>query len=244
MIKVVFFDLDDTLVDTSRLAEMARKNAIENMIRHGLPVDFDTAYQELLELINEYGSNFGRHFDYLLRRLDLPSNPKWIAAGVIAYHNTKFAYLKSVRGARRLLLELKKSGYKLGIITDGDPIKQWEKILRLELDAYFDEVLISDHLGVKKPHRKIFEKALRKMKVEPDEAIMVGDRLYSDIYGAKQVGMRTVWFKYGKYANRELEYQEYADFTIRSLEELPGILRGLKLEEESEGGSDKEVHAD
>ncbi len=243
MIKVVFFDLDDTVVDTSRLAEMARRNAIENMVRHGLPVDFDTAYSELLELINEYGSNFNRHFDYLLRRLDLPSNPKWVAAGVIAYHNTKFAYLRTVRGVRRVLLDLQRSGYRLGIITDGDPIKQWEKILRLELDAYFDEVFISDYLGVKKPHPKIFRKALRKMGVGPEEALMVGDRLYSDVYGAKKVGMKTVWFRYGKYAERELEYLDYADFTISSLEELPGILRGLNIEE-SEAGSDKEVHAD
>ncbi|NJE31321.1 TIGR02253 family HAD-type hydrolase [Thermococcus sp. 18S1] len=242
MIKVVFFDLDDTLVDTSRLAEMARRNAIENMVRHGLPVDFDTAYQELLELISEYGSNFSRHFDYLLRRLDLPSNPKWVAAGVIAYHNTKFAYLRTVKGVRRVLLDLQRAGYRLGIITDGDPIKQWEKILRLELDAYFDEVFISDYLGVKKPHRKIFEKALRKMRVEPHEAVMVGDRLYSDIYGAKQVGMKTVWFRYGKYADRELEYLEYADSTVNSLEEILDTVRGLNLEEEER--SDKEVHAD
>jgi putative hydrolase of the HAD superfamily len=243
MIKVVFFDLDDTIVDTTKLAEMARRNAIENMVRHGLPVDFDTAYQELLELINEYGSNFSRHFDYLLRRLDVPYDPKLVAAGVIAYHNTKFAYLKTVRGVRRVLLQLQREGYRLGIITDGDPIKQWEKILRLELDPHFEEVFISDYLGVKKPHPKIFRKALKKMGVEPGEAMMVGDRLYSDIYGAKNVGMKTVWFKYGKYANRELDYLEYADFTIRSLEELPGILRGLRSEEEQER-SDKEVHAD
>jgi putative hydrolase of the HAD superfamily len=234
MIKVVFFDLDDTLVDTSRLAEMARRNAIENMVRHGLPVDFDIAYQELLELISEYGSNFSRHFDYLLRRLDLPSNPKWVAAGVIAYHNTKFAYLRTVKGVRRVLLDLQRAGYRLGIITDGDPIKQWEKILRLELDAYFDEVFISDYLGVKKPHRKIFEKALKKMGIEPSEAVMVGDRLYSDIYGAKQVGMNTVWFRYGKRADKELEYIDYADFTIENLEEVPRIVRGLSDEEGEE----------
>ncbi len=243
MIKVVFFDLDDTIVDTTKLAEMARRNAIENMVRHGLPVDFDTAYGELLELINEYGSNFNRHFDYLLRRLEIPYDPKLVAAGVISYHNTKFAYLRTVRGVRRLLLELQKDGYRLGIITDGDPIKQWEKILRLELDPYFDEVLISDSLGVKKPHPRIFKRALRDIGVKPEEALMVGDRLYSDIYGAKNVGMTTIWFRYGKYADRELEYLDYADFTMSSLEELPGILRGLNLEE-SEAGPDKEVHAD
>ncbi|WP_456396884.1 TIGR02253 family HAD-type hydrolase [Thermococcus sp.] len=239
MIKVVFFDLDDTIADTSRLAEMARKNAIENMIRHGMPADFDTAYSELLDLIREYGSNFSRHFDYLLRRLDIPYNPKWVAAGVIAYHNTKFAYLREVRHVRRTLLKLKEMGLLLGIITDGNPIKQWEKILRLELDAYFDEVLISDFVGVKKPHLKIFRKAIGKFGVEANEAVMVGDRLYSDIYGAKQVGMHTVWFKYGKYADREKEYLKYADFTIEDLKELPEIIEVLNGE-----GADKEVHAD
>ncbi|WP_054841064.1 TIGR02253 family HAD-type hydrolase [Thermococcus peptonophilus] len=227
MIKAVLFDLDDTLVDTTKLAELARKNAVENMVRHGLPVDFNTAYNELLELINEYGSNFGRHFDYLLRRLDLPQNPKWVAAGVIAYHNTKFAYLRSVKNSRRVLLELKREGYKVAVVTDGDPIKQWEKILRLELDEYFDEVFISDYLGVKKPpHPKIFLKALKKLDVKPEEAVMVGDRLYSDIYGAKNVGMVTVWFRYGKYRDKEMEYVEYADFTIERLEDLLKIIRG------------------
>ncbi|WP_297506955.1 TIGR02253 family HAD-type hydrolase [Thermococcus sp.] len=243
MIKAVFFDLDDTIVDTTRLAEMARRNAIENMIRHGLPVDFDTAYGELLELISEYGSNFPRHFDYLLRRLELPYNPKWVSAGVIAYHNTKIAYLKSVRGARRTLLRLKKEGYVLGIITDGDPVKQWEKILRLELGEYFDHVFISDELGVKKPHPKIFQKALQKANLKAGEAVMVGDRLYSDIYGAKRVGMTTIWFRYGKYADRELEYRKYADFTISSLEEVPGIVGRFNCEEEKRS-SDKEVHPD
>ncbi|MDV3103470.1 TIGR02253 family HAD-type hydrolase [Thermococcus waiotapuensis] len=242
MIKAVFFDLDDTLIDTTKLAEIARRKAIEGMIRAGMPVDFETAYQELLELINEYGSNFPYHFDYLLRRLDLPYEPKWVAAGVINYHNTKIAHLETVKGAKRTLLRLKEMGLKLGVITDGNPIKQWEKILRTEIDDYFDDVLISDFVGVKKPHRKIFEKGLNRFGVRPEEAVMVGDRLYSDIYGAKQVGMKTVWFKYGKYASAELEYLEYADFVIQSLEDVVGIIRGIESEEKAR--SDKEVHAD
>ncbi|MFA4645985.1 TIGR02253 family HAD-type hydrolase [Pyrococcus kukulkanii] len=236
MIRVVFFDLDDTLADTSKLAEMARRNAIENMIRHGLPVDFDTAYSELMELIKEYGSNFPHHFDYLLRRLDIPYDPKLVAAGVIAYHNTKFAYLREVPGARKTLIRLRELGYRLGIITDGNPIKQWEKILRLEMDDFFEHVVISDFEGVKKPHPKIFKKALKAFNVKPSEAIMVGDRLYSDIYGAKKVGMKTVWFRYGKYSDKEVEYREYADYEITKLQQLLEVL-------ERENGSDKEVHS-
>lgn len=71
---------------------------------------------------------------------------------------------------------------------------------------------------------------------------MVGDRLYSDIYGAKNVGMTTVWFRYGKYRDREMEYVEYADFTIERLEDLLKIIRGLNNEEKAR--SDTEVHAD
>ncbi|CAB49436.1 TIGR02253 family HAD-type hydrolase [Pyrococcus abyssi] len=235
MIKVIFFDLDDTLVDTTKLAELARRNAIENMIRHGLPVDFETAYSELMELIKEYGSNFPHHFDYLLRRLDLPYNPKWVSAGVIAYHNTKFAYLREVPGARKVLIRLRELGYRLGIITDGNPVKQWEKILRLEIDDFFEHVIISDFEGVKKPHPKIFKKALKAFNVDAQEALMVGDRLYSDIYGAKNVGMKTVWFKYGKYSKEELEYREYADYEIEKLQDLLKVI-------ENENGSNKEVH--
>lgn len=239
MIEVVFFDLDDTIADTSVLAERARRNAIENMIKHGLPVDFETAYNELLELIDEYGSNFPHHFDYLLRRLDIPYNPKWVAAGVIGYHNTKFTQLKDVKNARKALIRLSKAGYRLGIITDGDPIKQWEKILRLELDEFFEEVIISDFEGVKKPHPKIFQKALKSFGVSAGRAVMVGDRLYSDIYGAKQVGMHTVWFRYGKRKEAELEYRDYADFEISDLLELPEVLEVLN----GGKGSNKEVHA-
>lgn len=239
MIKAVFFDLDDTLVDTTKLVKIARKNAIENMIRHGLPADFNTAYNELLELINEYGSNFPHHFDYLLRRLDLEYNPKLVAAGVIAYHNTKFAHLREIRHARKALLKLKEMGLRLGIITDGNPIKQWEKIIRLDLDDFFENVVISDFEGVKKPHPKIYQKALKIFKVNAEETIMVGDRLYSDIYGAKRVGMHTVWFRYGKYANKEIEYQKYADYEIKDILELPDIVEVL-----NGAHSNKEVHAD
>ncbi|NPA47929.1 MAG: TIGR02253 family HAD-type hydrolase [Thermococci archaeon] len=234
MIRAVFFDLDDTLIDTTELAERARRQAISNMIREGLPVSFEEAYGELMELIKEYGSNFPHHFDYLLRRLDLQYNPKWVAAGVIGYHNTKFTYLNTVRGVRKTLLKLREMGVKLGIITDGNPIKQWEKILRTDIDDYFDSVIVSDFLGVKKPHSKIFEKALSTCGVKAEESLMVGDRLYTDIYGAKQVGMTTVWFRYGRHANDDLDYLPYADFTVKEITEIPEIVRGLNSEEQLE----------
>lgn len=70
MIKVVFFDFDDIFVDIIKFVEFVRRNVVENMVRYGFFVDFDIVYNEFFEFINEYGSNFGRYFDYLFRRFD------------------------------------------------------------------------------------------------------------------------------------------------------------------------------
>ena len=68
MDKVVFFDIDDTLLDTSSFAVMARKAAINLMVDNGLPLEKDEAYDLLKEIIAEKGSNYGKHFNILTKR--------------------------------------------------------------------------------------------------------------------------------------------------------------------------------
>ena len=63
--RVVFFDVDDTLLDTSTFAETARKAAIELMVDNGLPLDKDEAYGVLKTIIRQKGSNYGKHFNIL-----------------------------------------------------------------------------------------------------------------------------------------------------------------------------------
>ena len=63
--RVVFFDVDDTLLDTSTFAQTARRAAIELMVDNGLPLDKDEAYGVLKTIIREKGSNYGKHFNVL-----------------------------------------------------------------------------------------------------------------------------------------------------------------------------------
>ena len=63
--RVVFFDVDGTLLDTSDFAETARKAAIGLMVDNGLPLDKDEAYGVLKTIIREKGSNYGKHFNVL-----------------------------------------------------------------------------------------------------------------------------------------------------------------------------------
>ena len=65
MTKAVFFDIDDTLVDTSSFADLARHAAIESMCNNGLPLEPDEAYDLLKDIIKEKGSNYSKHFNIL-----------------------------------------------------------------------------------------------------------------------------------------------------------------------------------
>ncbi len=228
MLKAVFFDIDDTLYDSTTLARRARLNSIRAMIDAGLEErDEEKLYSLLQKIIKKFGSNYPRHYDELLKELRIPWNPKIIAAGVVAYEHTKFGYLKPFPGVVPTLLELRQR-FKLGVISNGLAIKQWEKLINLSLHHFFDVVVTSEEVGCEKPARGIFDVAVRRLGVAGEECVMVGDRIATDIRGGKLAGMRTVWVKRGKYASEEpRSEEEMPDAVIGDIVELPGALRKL-----------------
>ncbi|HDN83617.1 MAG TPA: TIGR02253 family HAD-type hydrolase [Candidatus Altiarchaeales archaeon] len=228
-IKAVFFDIDNCLYDTSLQAERARKNAIKAMINAGLAVDEKKAYALLMKIVRKYGSNYGYHFDRLLEALGFERNPRIIAAGIVGYHTTKLAYLVPFPDTVPTLLQLRDMGYKLGIITNGLAIKQWEKLIRLGLQHFFHSVIISEEVGCEKPERKIFEIAAKSLAENPEKCVMVGDRLDIDIEGAKKAGMVTIQIVRSKKRAKKPknEFQE-PDFIIGNLKELVDVLNSLQ----------------
>ncbi|MGB9936832.1 MAG: TIGR02253 family HAD-type hydrolase [Methanobacterium sp.] len=192
MIKVVFFDIDDTLYDTSGFAKLARKAALNVMIDAGLPLESDEAYKLLREIISEYGSNYDKHFNILTKRVFGEEKPLLIALGMITYHNVKFALLRLFPQTTKTLIHLKKRGYRLGVISNGLTIKQWEKLIRLDLHHFFDHVITSEEAGVNKPDTQIFKTAMEKMECSAEESIMIGNKFSEDIQGALESGMSAI----------------------------------------------------
>lgn len=229
-IKAILFDIDDTLFDSTTLAKMTRINAIKAMIESGLPLtSVSKGYDLFIRIVNKYGPNYDRHFDRLLEALGCGWNPKIIAAGIIAYHDTKQAYLKPDPEVIPTLIALKDKGYKLGVISNGRSIKQWEKIIRLGLHHFFHVVVISEEAGSEKPDAKIFETALKKLKVKPHEAIYVGDHLETDILGANKAGLISVRILKGKYKkSRPTEKEMEPKYSIKKLSDLLKILRKIE----------------
>jgi putative hydrolase of the HAD superfamily len=217
MIKAIFFDIDNTLYDSATLSSMARRNSVRAMIDAGLDISEDQLLDDLNSVIKSHGSNYPHHYDELLKNYGR-ADPKIIAAGVVAYEHTKNAYLKPLPGVVPTLIELKKD-YKLGVISNGLTLKQWEKLVGLRIHHFFDSVITSQEGGFEKPAPEIFMAALKELNVKSDESIMVGDKFDVDIKGAQNVGIHGVWLKAGapKSSNE-----------INRFSELLRLVKGLK----------------
>ncbi|MBC7119188.1 MAG: TIGR02253 family HAD-type hydrolase [Methanobacteriaceae archaeon] len=226
MLKAVYFDIDDTLYDTSSFAKLARKAALSVMIEAGLPLTQEEAYPLLRKIIDEKGSNYGKHFNVLTERVFGEEDPLLIALGVITYHNVKFALLRPFPETIPTLIYLKGKGYHLGVISNGLTIKQWEKLIRLGIHHFFDEVVTSEEVGVEKPDQGIFREALNRMDCKPEDSVMVGDKFKEDILGAVNAGMSAILVN-SRLKEDEKEYikKEKLDIKIISnIGELKNIL--------------------
>ncbi|MHC1604759.1 MAG: TIGR02253 family HAD-type hydrolase [Candidatus Methanofastidiosia archaeon] len=222
MITAIFFDLDDTLYNSTGLAKLARGAAINAMIEEGLDISPGEGYDKLLEIVKKTGSNYHGHFDILVKNAVGKKDYKIISAGIIGYHNTKFANMRPFDDTIQTLIDLKIRGYNLHVITNGKAVKQWEKILRLGLEHFFNNVVISEVVGCSKPNKEIYEKALEIARCKADKSLFV-DNDPDSIMGAKQCGMHTVLMNRLKKARAN----KYCDFEVKSLSELREIVKKI-----------------
>jgi putative hydrolase of the HAD superfamily len=118
--------------------------------------------------------------------------------------------------AASILRELEKK-YRLGLITNGVPDLQREKLEGADLTRYFDSITISGDIGAGKPDPRIFEVAMEQLATRPETALMVGNSLKRDIAGAQRAGLRAVWVNRSGVACRE-DITPHAE--VRNLSDL------------------------
>ena len=237
-LRAILFDVDDTLCATTEFARRARLNAVRAMIDAGLDLPEAEVYSELQEVIREFSSNYEHHYDKLLLRFPREKTEHLnralvVAAGVTAYHDTKFREWRPFPGVIELFKELKEAGVRLGIITHGLAVKQAEKLIRLQLLPYLDtnSIFISDAIGISKPNPKLYQLALRRMGLEAHQVMYVGDNPANDIAPPKSLGMITVW------ARAMAKHEECGvepDHVIESFGDLRTLLirqYGIELED-------------
>lgn len=205
-VRAVLFDLDNTLIDFLRMKRRASDAAAHAMVAAG--ADFPFAPGEAGDILfGEYMADIEGDtvFAQFLRRhhrqklaLSQHQVDRITAAAVNAYLRTKMLHTEPYAGVRRTLLALTRLGVRLGVLTDAPRFKAYQRLEAAGLVDFFDFVLTFDDSGERKPHEKPFRAALDLFGTAPHHVIMVGDWPEKDMAGARAVGMRTVWAKYGK----------------------------------------------
>ena len=116
------------------------------------------------------------------------------------------------------------SSYALGLLTNGAPDLQREKIVASGTESLFSQIVISGVYGIGKPRPEIFLHLTDRLGVSPAEAAMVGNSLERDIRGARNSGIISIWLQVpGSEEHSPVE----PDFTIAGLPELPALLERI-----------------
>jgi putative hydrolase of the HAD superfamily len=268
--KIVFFDLDETLmlekasaeesfisasgyaeeryrISPVKLSESVRRRARE--LWHKMPTyqycrdigissweglwgNFSGEHEKLRELhllAEEYRINSWRQ-----ALLDLDVDDEGCAIEL----SRRFAVERRKRHilfpeVLSVLSEIR-NDYRLGLITNGAPDIQRDKIAGAGIESLFEHIIVSGEVNVGKPQREIFLIAIERFRANTMNCTMVGDSINRDIGGAKNAGIHSIWVnRYGQENGREIQ----PDYTIDNLLELPEILCKLYSHESRDASS-------
>ena len=225
----IFFDLDRTLWDFEKNSQDTLTQLIKRFELHSRGIDSVENFINIYKIHNEKLWNLYRE-DKITKselrtiRFRLVLEEYGINDSQLA-EDFGTAYIEESPLKTRLfpftieVLTYLQKKYKLHIITNGFQEVQHVKLEKSDLLQYFNAIITSEQVGVKKPNPKIFSYALNNAGAKIEESIMIGDDLEVDIIGAKLFGMKQVYFN-----PKKQKHQEELIFEIECLRELKEIL--------------------
>lgn len=122
----------------------------------------------------------------------------------------------------QLFTSVRRAGIRLALITNGASDTQREKLRVLGLEHWFETIVMSGEVRVAKPDPSIFDLALDRLSVAPEDVWHVGDSLTTDVAGAKAAGLTAVWLNRSGYSRNEGDPEP--DIEIHSLTKLSALL--------------------
>lgn len=207
LLQAVLLDLGDTLVHMSRPWDDVFNDNLESLHNYltklGLRLDFPQFGETFIRIFDDAASMADTY------KVEIPMadiiaktfrKSKLEVLGVDLIHNAEIEFFtpeveawKAYPDANETLTALKNEGFKMGVISNAK--SDWAVRTILEkngIDGYFNSVITSASMRIRKPRPEIFNRALTDLGVRPTETVFVGDSVDADICGARNVGMRSI----------------------------------------------------
>lgn len=211
--KLLLFDLDNTLIDRNGVFECWVRRWIKKRVH--LPHQRMQELGDRLMMIDNGG------------RTDRPAFCRAVCVQQLLDRPLMSLFLKEMQAFSdavvpdqiiNTMLRHLAQRFFMSIVSNGSGKMQRKKIYKAGLGTYFQHCFISGELGCAKPDPRIFKKALSAYGCSPHQTMMIGDNMKTDIVPARRLGMQTVLL------SRDRSIHSPADFTIESITQLESIL--------------------
>ena len=234
--RAIFFDMDDTLLDTSGGVEESWRLTCEAFAPE-LGCEWEDLHKTIRAQMMAFWKDEAAVEHWRTRLHDARAHNVELAlrgrgwdssrAKLLAdrYWEEQHSRFKLFEDAVATLDLLRSNGFRTGLITNGPQDMQRDKIGRFDLERRFDVIVIEGEFGQGKPHAGVFLHAMEAVGANPEEAWHVGDNLYADISGAQKAGIHAAWIHRDR-----LELKDDAPCTPdRVIAHLPELLAALEL---------------
>lgn len=244
MVRGVIFDLGSTLIrfegSWDEVLDQARQALIKALHEQGFLVEpqaFSAEFQRQMQAHSrERETEFVEVTTTHILRLTLagfgytdpPETP--IRSALRRMYAVSQAHWHPMPDVYEVLDRLQRDGYRLGLISNAGDEEDVQRLIdQARLRPYFDPILVSASIGLRKPNPAVFWRVLHAWRLAPEEVVMVGDTLASDILGAQNAGLHQIWLTAQADSRSNHAHAETItpEATARSLAELPPLIRRL-----------------
>ncbi|MCM3127637.1 MULTISPECIES: HAD family hydrolase [unclassified Paenibacillus] len=216
-VKWLFFDIGDTLVNEWVPVD----HIIGQFVKEANGLGYNITMEDVRsKFIQSYSNYIASPMQYAISEL-VPSEEdrEYIKSRLKFQKELEEPYAE----ARAVLKQLGER-YRIGIIANQSPGTE-ERMVKYGLRSYVDVIACSAEQGLSKPDMRLYQYALKTAGAEPNESIMIGDRIDNDIIPAKSLGMLTIRIMqgYGRY-QPSTDDKDTPDFTVNDLSALTALL--------------------
>jgi putative hydrolase of the HAD superfamily len=222
-VKVVIFDLDDTLYNEIEFVKSGFLAVADYFAQK-----YDLDAKELFDIMEQNLQLFGRGevFDKSLQHFGIYSVTN--VKKSLSIYRTHTPKISLPVESKELLEYCRSLGYQLYLLTDGNKIVQSNKIKALKIEGYFNKTYITHRYGIKyaKPSTYCFEKISQKEGVSYKDMLYIGDNINKDFLNIKKLGMRTIRIKNGMFKDQVKPQEFHAEIDVQKLSEIKKVLCG------------------